>query len=68
MMSAKLVSLDLLKIKVSWNKGYGVITIVHDVTNKVLSRYLNYVVDVIIWPKCGNSSIFLPEVIITSIL
>ena len=37
MMSAKMATLGLLKIKVFWNKGYDVIIYVHDVTNKILS-------------------------------
>ena len=37
MMSAKMATPGLLKIKVFWNKGY-------------------YVVDVVMWPKFGNSS------------
>ena len=41
---------------------------VHDVTNKILSRYSNYIVNGVIWPKFGNFSIFMTEVIITSIL
>ena len=57
MMSAKLSTLGLLKIKVFWNKGYDVITSVHDVTDKILSRESNYIVDVIMWPKFGNSGI-----------
>ena len=34
----------------------------------MLSRDLNYIVDVVMWQKFGNSSIFMKEVIITSIL
>ena len=34
MMSAKLATLGLLKIKVFWNKGYDVITFVCDVPTK----------------------------------
>ena len=68
MMSAKMTTLGLLKIKVFWNKGYDVIISVHDVTNKILSRDSNYIVDVVMWPKFGNSSISMKEVIITSIL
>ena len=68
MMPAKLATLGLLKLKVTWNKGYDVIIFVRDVTNKILSRCSNYTVDVVIWPKFGNSSIFMTEVIITSIL
>ena len=58
----------LLKIKVFWNKDYDVINSVHEVTNKFLSRDSNYIVDVVMWPKFGNTSISMREVIITSIL
>ena len=64
MMSAKMATLGLLKIKVFWNKGYDVIISVHDVTNKILSRDSNYIVDVVMWPKFGNSNISMREVII----
>ena len=37
MMSAKMATPGLLKIKVFVNKGYDVIIFVHDVTNKILS-------------------------------
>ena len=65
MMSAKIAILGLLKIKVVWNKGYDVINYVYDVTNKVLSRDSNYNVDVVMWPKFGNSTIPMRKVIIT---
>ena len=68
MMSAKLATLGLFKIKVFWSKGYDVIVFVHDVTNKVLSSESNYIVDMAMWPKFGNSNISMREVIITSIL
>ena len=68
MMSAKMATPGLLKIKVFWNIGYDVIIYVHDVTNKILSRDSNYIVDVVMWPKFGNSNISIREVIITSIL
>ena len=68
MMSAKMATPGLLKITVFWNKGYDVIISVDDVTNKILSRDSNYIVDVVMWPKFGNSSIYMREVIITSIL
>ena len=68
MMLAKLAALGLLEIKVTWNKDYSVIISTHDVTNKILSRGSNYIVDVVIWPKFGNSNIFMTEVVITSIL
>ena len=43
LMSAKLATLDLLRIKVFWNKDYDVMTSVHDVTSKILSRDSNYI-------------------------
>ena len=63
MMSAKMAAPDLLKIKVFWNIEYDVIISVHDVTNKNLSRDSNYIVDLVIWRKFGNSSISMREVI-----
>ena len=68
MMPAKLATLGLLKIKVFWNKGYDVIIFVHDVTNIILLRDSNYIVDSIMWPKFGNSKISLREVTIASVL
>ena len=56
MMSVKVATLGLLKITLFWNKGYGVIISVYDVTNKILSRDSDYIVDVIMWPKFRNSS------------
>ena len=68
MVSAKMATPGFLKITVFWNKGYDVIILVDDVTNKILLRNSNYIVDVFMWPKFGNSSISLKEVITTSIL
>ena len=68
MVSAKLATIGLLKIEVFWNEGYDVIISAHDVTNKILLRNSNYIVGVVMWPKFGNSSISMKEVIITSIL
>ena len=68
MMSAKLANLGLLKIKVLWITGYDIIISVYDVSFKVLSRESNYIADVVMWPKFGNSSISMREVTITSIL
>ena len=34
---------------VFWNKGYNVMIFVQDVTNKILSREPNYIVDVVMW-------------------
>ena len=51
MMSAKLATLDLLKIKIFWNNGYEAVISVNfflnDVTNKILSRDSSYIVDVV---------------------
>ena len=64
MMSAKLATLDLLKIKVSWNKSNDAIISAYDVNNKILSRDSNHIVDVVMWLKFGIS---MRELIITSI-
>ena len=63
-----MATLGLLKIKVFSNKGYDVILSAHDVVNKILSHDSNYIVNVVMWPKFGNSSVSMREVIITSIL
>ena len=69
MMSAILAAnLGLLKIKIFWNKDYDVVISVHDFTSKIVSRDSNYVVDMVMWPKFGNSSISMKEVTLTSIL
>ena len=48
--------------------GYGVLIYACDVTNKVLSSDSNDIVDVVKWPKIGNSSISMREVIFISVL
>ena len=63
-----MATLGLRKIKVFWKEGYDLIIFVNDVTNKMLSRDWNYIADVVTWPKFGNSSISMREVIITSSL
>ena len=68
MMAAKMATLGILKIKVFLNKGYDVIISVQDVINKILLRESNYIVDVVMWPKFGNSSFSMREVILTLIL
>ena len=68
MMSAKMATPGLLKIKVFWNIGYDVILFVQDFTNKILLRDSNYTVEVVMWPKFGNSSISMRKAIITLIL
>ena len=64
MMSAKLATLGFLKMKVFWNKGYGAIISTHEVGNKVLPRGSNYIVDVVMWPKFGSSSVSMRKIII----
>ena len=41
MISAKITTPGLLKIRLFWNNGYDVKISVHDVTNKILSRDSN---------------------------
>ena len=67
-MSAKLTLLGFLKTMIFWSKGYDDITSAYGVTRKILSRDWDYIVDVVMWPKFGNSSISMKGVIITSIL
>ena len=40
----------LLEITVIWNEAYDVIISINDVTNKILSRDSNYILDVFMWP------------------
>ena len=47
--------------------GYLIIS-AYDITNKILSCDSNFIIDVVMWLKFGNSSISMKEVIITSIL
>ena len=68
MMSAKVATPGLLKIRVFWNKGYNVIIYVHEITNKILSHDSNYIVDAVMWAKFAQPSISMREVIIISIL
>ena len=62
-MSAKLATPGLLKIKIFRNKAYDVIILHYDVTNKILLRDSNYIVDMVMF---GNSSISMRKVTITS--
>ena len=67
-MSLKMAVVGLFKIKIFWNKTSDVIISVHDFAKKMLSPDSNYIVDMVMWPKFGNCSIFMREVIINSIL
>ena len=63
MVSAKLTSLGLLKIKVFWKKIYDVMIYFNDVNSKFLWGESNYVVDLTLWAKFGNSGISMREVL-----
>ena len=63
MIWSKLATLGLLKIKVFWSKGYGVIISVRDVTSETLSADSNYIVDVVMLLKFGSSRISSRETI-----
>ena len=65
--SEKIATPGLLKIKLFWNKVSDVMISAYNATNKNLSRDSYYIVDVVTWPKFGNSCISMREVIITSI-
>ena len=65
-MSAKM-STPGCKINAFLNEAYYVIISLYDVTNKILSCDSNCIVDVVLWPKFGDSNISMKEVI-TSIL
>ena len=66
MLMAKMAIPGLRKIKIFWKKGYDIIISVNDITNKILLCDSNYIVDVVMWPKFGNSSISMREFIIAS--
>ena len=68
MMSAKLATPCLLKIKIFRKKGYDVIIPDYDIVNKILSRDSNDIVGVVMRAKFRDSSISMRDVIITSIL
>ena len=68
MISAKLATPGLLKIKVVWNKGYDVISSVDEVINKISSGDSSHIVNVVMWIKFGNPSITMRQFIITWLL
>ena len=67
MIKAKLVDLGLFKITV-FLKKHDIIISAFDTTNNILSRDLNYIVYMAMWPNLSNPSVFRIEVITTSIL
>ena len=68
MMSTKLASPGLLKIKIFQYNSYDIIIPDYDVINKIFLRDSNCIVDVLMWPKFSDCRISMSEVIITSIL
>ena len=68
MVSAKIAVLGLIQLKTFWNKSNDVKIFVYEVTKKNVLRDSNYIVDVVMWPKLGNWSISMGEVVITSVL
>ena len=54
--STKMITSGLLKIKGFQNKDFDVIVSFHDFIDKILSRESNYIVDVALWRKFGNST------------
>ena len=68
MMWAKIATQGILKISLFWNIDYNVITFVYEITDEILSRGSNFIVDVVMWPKFDNSIIRMRKVIITLIL
>ena len=68
MMSVKIDAQGLLKIKIFWKKVCDVIIFFHDVKKKMLSQDSSCIVDVVIWPKFDNSSLYIREVVMDSIL
>ena len=49
MISTKIATPGLLKIRVFWNVGYEIIISVYDVTSKILLPDSNYIVGVVMW-------------------
>ena len=67
-MSAKLATLDLVRINIFSYKFCDLIIVDFDVTNIILWRDSNYIINMVMWPKFGNSSISMRKVVITSTL
>ena len=67
-MSAKIRTPVIFQINLFWNKGYDFIIHVDHVTDRILSRDSNNIVDLFMWPKFGNPRISTNDVITTSIL
>ena len=59
MMSKKIVTPSLLKIKVFWNKDYDVIISDYDVISKILSHYTDSIVDLFMYDQSLVTRAFL---------
>ena len=68
MMSAKLGTPGLVEINIFSNNVYDLIIVGCDVTNKFLWRDSNCIINVVMWPKFGISSISMRKVTVTLIL
>ena len=55
MILAKFATPALLKVKIFQKRGYDVIVLDSDVTNKTLSFDSNCALDVVMWPKFGKA-------------
>ena len=67
MMSEKMITLGLLKIKLFGNKDYDFKIFVHDVIKKNLLWGSSYIVDSVMRPEFFNSSISMGDVIKISV-
>ena len=61
-MPTKLVTPDFLEMKVFWNRVYDVITYVSDISNKISSCDLIYIVDMGMWQRGGFREVALLQV------
>ena len=68
MVSEKIAALGLIQLKIFWNKSNDLKIFVYEVTKKKFLRDSNYIVDVVMWPKLGDCSISMGEVVITLVL
>ena len=67
MMSAKMFTPGLPKTTTFWNKGYDVIISAVVMPSPIKFHPVIQIVDVVMWPKSGNSSISMREVAVSFI-
>ena len=68
MMPPELATPGHFRLMLFWNKGSDVIIFIRNATNKILSSSSNNIVDVVMGPNLGYSSIFMREVTIAQML